>query len=265
MKKHFHLVVAAMVIVGTTAGCKQKTTGITAFDFVTAEKNINAPLIANTPTPACSIEISVTYIKGETPVAQRINQGLVSELFGYSALTPRAAVDSFTNSYVRKYQQETGASYLADKEMDAGEAGWYNYTYSLISKTVDAKDGVLTFSVQRNQFQGGAHGEYNYSCLNFDKRSGALLTLDSLFVTDYKERLNEILLTALMKEKNVTSMEALKDQSYLQWTDLYPSENFYLGKDTMQFFYNVYEIAPYCEGMTILSIPYTELKGLLKE
>ncbi len=265
MKKHFHFVVAALVIAGTTVGCKQKTAGTTALDFATAEKNISAPLTTDSPTPACSIEVSVTYVKGETPVAKRINQSLVNELFGYDALTPQAAVDSFTNSYVKKYQQETGASYLADKEMGGGDAEWYNYTYSLTTQTEDAKEGVLTFSVKVNQFQGGPHGVYNYMCLNFDERSGALLTLDSIFVADYKERLSDILLTALIKEKNVTSLEALKEQGYLPWTDLYPSENFYLGKDTMQFFYNVYEIAPYCEGMTILCVPYTDLKGLLKE
>ena len=68
-----------------------------------------------------------------------------------------------------------------------------------------------------------------------------------------------------MKDTDSATLEELEDKAYLQDTEMYPSENFRLGKDSIYFFYNVYEIAPYSTGATEIALSYDVLQGLLKE
>ena len=46
--------------------------------------------------------------------------------------------------------------------------------------------------------------------------------------------------------------------------EMFPSENFILGNETITFVYNPYEIAPYAVGSTELIIPFGDIKDLLK-
>lgn len=59
-------------------------------------------------------------------------------------------------------------------------------------------------------------------------------------------------------------MSALRDKGYLYSMDMFPSENFILGEETITFIYNPYEIAPYNVGSTELIIPFSDIKDLLK-
>lgn len=45
---------------------------------------------------------------------------------------------------------------------------------------------------------------------------------------------------------------------------MYVTNNFILGKDSIFFLYNNYEIAPYYKGRSRIGFDYDELKDLLK-
>jgi hypothetical protein len=47
--------------------------------------------------------------------------------------------------------------------------------------------------------------------------------------------------------------------------DMFPSENFILGKETITFIYNPYEIAPYEKGSIELTLSYSELDDILNK
>ncbi|MBO4663061.1 MAG: DUF3298 domain-containing protein [Bacteroidaceae bacterium] len=44
---------------------------------------------------------------------------------------------------------------------------------------------------------------------------------------------------------------------------MYNSDNIKLGTDSISFFYNPYDIAPYALGSTTISFAYDELKGII--
>ena len=46
--------------------------------------------------------------------------------------------------------------------------------------------------------------------------------------------------------------------------DLYVSNNFILGKESITFIYNRYDIAPYSTGEILLDIDYNRIKDILK-
>ena len=144
-------------------------------------------------------------------------------------------------------------------------SAWYSYYNNIEAQPLTDNPKVLVYYINSNSYTGGAHGIYNIDYLNFDPESGHLITLNDVFKEGYKSQLNEMLLAKFMKDQGVATLEQLQEKAYLQDTDMYPSENFRLGKDSITFFYNVYEIAPYSSGTTEITLSYDELKEILKE
>ena len=59
--------------------------------------------------------------------------------------------------------------------------------------------------------------------------------------------------------------QELEDMGYVTTGDLTPTENFYLGKDGITFYYNVYDIAPYVMGPVKITLPYEMMQHLLSD
>ncbi len=244
-------------------GCNKAPVSETIFKSVQIAEQV--PLMPDTLSPTCNINIDFNYAVNEDSVAYYINREIVKTAFGYEALSPEAGVDSFVAHYTHNYIHDLLPYYKEDKESGKEGMGWYNYYYHLKTDVQKGKEGVLNYIMEMNSYEGGAHGNQINTYLNFYAESGKLITLDDLFGSGYETSLNILLLKALMEKVGVTSMEALQEKGYLLWTSIYPSKNFLLRSNDIEFLYNAYEIAPYVVGVTVLKIPYDELADMLKK
>ena len=68
-----------------------------------------------------------------------------------------------------------------------------------------------------------------------------------------------------MVKLGARNIEEVKEQGYITMNDMYPTENFLLAEDSIIFFYNSYDIAPYSHGTTRLAIDYNDIKELMKK
>ena len=116
---------------------------------------------------------------------------------------------------------------------------------------------------QYNEYTGGAHGIYMTTYLNMDLTLMRPLRLDDIFVGDYKEPLTDLIWNQLMADNKVTTHEALEDMGYASTGDITPTENFYLSREGVTFYYNVYDITPYSMGPVKVTIPFPMLEHLL--
>ena len=82
---------------------------------------------------------------------------------------------------------------------------------------------------------------------------------------DYKEQLTDLLWNQLMADNKVATRQELEDMGYVTTGDLTPTENFYLSKDGITFYYNVYDIAPYVMGPVKITLPYEMMQHLLSD
>jgi len=256
-------IAAGMFCFLSVIGCKDAPNNETSFKAIRVAEQVH--LTADTLSPACSISIDLNYAEGDDSVCNHINAEIVKAVFEYEALSPEMAVDSFVSHYTRGYTHDLLPYYMEDKESGKESMGWYNYYYDLKTDMQKGKEGIFNYIIEMNSYEGGAHGNQMNTYLNFYAENGRLVTLDDLFVPGYESLLNEILLKSLMKQAEVTSMEALQEKRYLLWSGMYPSKNFLLKNDGMEFLYNAYEIAPYVVGVTVLKIPYGDLTDLLKK
>ncbi len=66
-----------------------------------------------------------------------------------------------------------------------------------------------------------------------------------------------------MADQKVKTRTELEDMGYGSTGDLIPTENFYLSKEGITFFYNVYEFTPYVMGAVEITLPYEAIKHLM--
>lgn len=265
------LAFTASFILFSCGNGKQKIYGGMEFDSVSV--NETAHLLDNdTASPSCNLTIKYTYpIKAVQPgVTDSINNAIILTCFGegYKNMTVTEAVDNYKNDYIKDYRTDLISLYEEDKKNNpkgAEVSAWYSYYNNIEAQPLADNPKVLVYYINTNSYTGGAHGIYSIDYLNFNPENGHLITLNDVFNEGCKNKLNEMLLAQFMKDQGVATLEQLQEKAYLQDTDMYPSENFRLGKDSITFFYNVYEIAPYSSGTTEITLSYDELKDILKE
>lgn len=243
-----------------------------ALEFDSIQVNETVHLFGDTAKPACNLILNVAYASQSSDVRLKdsLNAFFLSACFGdkYMAMTPEEAVKKYTEKYVGDYRNDLEPMYKKDeqdKEDEESIGAWYSYYKGIESHVQLCNTLVLTYRIDYNEYTGGAHGIYMSTFLNLDLRTLAPIRLDDLFAGDYKEQLTDLLWNQLMADNKVATRQELEDMGYVTTGDLTPTENFYLGKDGITFYYNVYDIAPYVMGPVKITLPYEMMQHLLSD
>ena len=244
------------------ASCKSGNDEEVWFETITLEKTAN--LSNEELSPKCSISLKVQSArqkKGEA--AQKINEYLVERLFNQQDVTVEAAATQFTNAYILNYKNTLLPLYNQDRS-DTTKRAWYDYHYIITTETNPGNENTIVYLATIDYYEGTAHGINQLLTMNFDKKTGRHLALSDIFATGYEQQLTAKLLTALKEKTGSADLTELKEKGYLNSMDMFPTENFIIGEETLTFIYNPYEIAPYNMGMTELIIPYSDIEKILK-
>lgn len=214
-------------------------------------------------------------------VVMKINRRIQQELLGdsYNALPPEEAVDSFKNDRIREYRTEMKELCAADSfdihqtdslSGDSPYPAWYNQTYSLVTIIDEGRSGIVTVCADTFMDTGGAHPNQWSRWMNFRFSDGSLITTEETFPNATHEELKQLLLAALIRqqaeahpEEEIKTLENLQSRGILCFTEMYIPQNFLLGKETVGFLFNRYDIAPYSEGSIVLEVPYKNLEPYL--
>ena len=124
-------------------------------------------------------------------------------------------------------------------------------------------NGVINYILTEDYFGGGAHPTSNTTILCFNEDTGELITTDRLVVDSCRHKLMDKLTTRLMENVGAPDIDSLRSLGYLDMSNMFISDNFKLGADSISFLYNPYDIAPYALGSTTISFAYDELKGII--
>lgn len=134
------------------------------------------------------------------------------------------------------------------------------FTMSLIT---DCKyglgDSIICYSGSTLTYTGGAHpGDYVFA-QSYSLNNGSKIRLNSLFDQKSKSELCRRITNKLICRENVKNEDELKG---LGINDIFVSDNFLLGKDTMTFRYDACTIAPYVYGPIDIYFLYDEISDL---
>ena len=125
--------------------------------------------------------------------------------------------------------------------------------------------GVINYRLVEDTFMGGAHPCQLTTILRFNTQTGEFIPLDEVFSTIHQHALQDTLLHKLMADNGVRTLQGLQKKGFLEMSDMFVSHNFALRDDSIEFYYNEYDIAPYAYGPTTICLSYDQVKDIVNE
>ena len=124
---------------------------------------------------------------------------------------------------------------------------------------------LVSVKISQYDFSGGANGATSIRSANYDLRHNTPLTIHQLFTDGSEDKVDDLLLSALMKSFGVDSPDALADKGVYFYEEAKMGEYFYLTSEGVTFYFNPYDIAAHFVGPIELTLPYADIAGCLKD
>ena len=270
-KQYVSLLAVILAASGFLFSCgdkMKKDTGSLEFDSIQVNKTVH--LFGDTSKPACNLLINFSYPSKSSDelLKDTLDKYFIAACFGdkYMGEKPQEVVKQYTETYISEYRRDLEPMYLEDekdKENESSVGAWYSYYKGIESHVQLYEKNLLVYRINYNEYTGGAHGIYMTTYLNFDLGLMRPLRLDDIFVGDYQEPLTDLIWNQLMADNGAKTRAELEDMGYGSTGEIAATENFYLNKDGVTFYYNVYDITPYAMGPVVVSLPFQMLEHML--
>lgn len=262
--------IALMLACLLNASCSPHSSDVGGIETAEISIDQTTHLFQDEQKPAAHEEIRFTYITDMRDERMRdsLNRIFVEKTFGekYRQIPAEEAPAKYADDYAKTYRNDLESSYLEDEKNTDSDVitSWYSYEESIQSAVERyQKNTLLVYRVNMYAYTGGVHGMHGTFYTNIDLHNLRIITLSDLFKSGYEEPLTNLICEQLMKDVEVESLEELEDQGFGPIDEIKPTENFVIYADSMEFLYNIYEIAPYAYGAISVVIPYETLRPLL--
>ncbi len=133
------------------------------------------------------------------------------------------------------------------------------------ARVKDTVGDIIAIELHTEQFiTGAAHGIPATQYLNWERSRGRVMSLEEALIPGRHPQYVEALRRAHAKWL-AQNPDAQRDPAaYDKMWPFQESDNFALTREGMVVKYNAYSIAPYSHGEPELTLPYAELRGILK-
>lgn len=234
-----------------------------AFQYVSFKHDL--PYTQGKDEPSCKFDIHVLQAYGtDTLFAEAFNRDISEYLFGKDTADVRSAIISFIDSIIMVFKAENDDQIAFAKEGNY-EPRAINYEYVINTNiTYGNNSDIIGHFINYYQYSGGAHGGTLITCRNYRLKDGSLVTTDNYFKPGYEERLIPVLDSLLLIEAGCNSREELDEHGYFSNEPMFVPENFEIRQDTIAFFFNQYDIAPYSTGITTLMVPENDIRDIIR-
>ncbi|MEZ4796847.1 MAG: DUF4163 domain-containing protein [Flavobacteriaceae bacterium] len=195
------------------------------------------------------IELNIPKADGNTEQSKAINKTIENHIANMlvfleepsDTLQLNYAINAFDSEYKRFKQDFEESAMVWDASFD-GEV-----TYQ--------SSELISIAINSYVNSGGAHGNSNVTFFNFNS-SGKLLSFNDLFSNE--KGLEEKVKTYFNEETEGNNI------NYFFGDEFHLPANIGFNDEGVIFFYNVYEIASYADGVTEFTIPFEEIEPYLK-
>lgn len=194
----------------------------------------------------------VVTIEGNESAAEKINADILAE------------VDAvFADTAMRDYAKEDYEFLLSN---GGSEYGFSNYYHDLDITVTRNDSNVISFLLTDSVYSGGAHGNYSFSGLNYNAKTGDLISF-----ADLAENAESFHADTLAFLKDLITTDAYQEILFESAADdleatLYQDETWYLSTGGLVFFSDPYALGAFAAGKIEFTIPYSDLTEMgLKE
>lgn len=253
-------------------------------EFDTISRVAREYLDGDTLNPYCNIEVDFIYpVGGGKMDLDVMQQFFIRNTFGvaYDTLAPSDAVQEYVQNYIRNYiadakmYRESSDEIQKLNSMISGvdmadrehyrEDLFYSYYESLSDSIVYNRHGVLAFQVKQSNNKGGAASYDSYRNYVLNLHSGSQVTENDIFKAGYDVALQQLIITSLLDQTHVKSVDELEDIGYFGVREIVPNRNFLLNERGIIYTYNKGEYSAYQLDAPQVFIPYEAIFSLLRE
>ncbi len=236
-------------------------------------------LEGDTAKPYCDISVEFVYpVVSERTNLDTLQQFFVSNMFGasFESFSPEIAVESYVKNYIENYSQDADmyreiaedinsfSELTSDVIVSESDHSFYSYYESLSDSIVYNKYKVLSFQVKQSNNKRGTVATYiSYSNFVYNLISGKQITENEIFNPGYDLALQSLIITSLLEQNNVKSIEELEELGFFGITEIVPNSNFLLNEDGIIYTFNKGEYSAYQLDAPEVFIPYKAVRSLL--
>ena len=212
-------------------------------------------------TVSCpEIDINYVFIAGASETANKVNTSIKHYIIESLYIGEKeeiengiTTIEEAINAFIEMYRTHSA-------EFPDLSAEYFAEVTTMV--TYNSKH-VLSLQCNNYLYTGGAHGNGATTYLNFDPKTGDLLTYEDIFsnvaVLDAKAE------TLFRKEHAIEANESINATGFWFENDtFYLPETIGISKEFITLQYDTYEIAAYAAGPIEIEIPISEVKSLLK-
>jgi hypothetical protein len=124
--------------------------------------------------------------------------------------------------------------------------------------------GLLVYRSDNYGYTGGAHGMGISRFLVFDTYNMIELELDDILIPGYADELSKMLERNYRLSNYVGPEQSLVEAGLFK-NHIPPSKNFFITENSIGFYYNPYNLAPYAMGAQLISLTWQEILPLIRE
>lgn len=242
----------------------------------------NKKFLFNDTTKAkATIEINILLPKSTLSKDDKalIESCFKKSLFGRddAKIDIQSQAKNFMTNYLKEYKQ-LEAIFLKDQEEfskkksgSRAEADLYepietayNYEHRTDMSLVYNTKELLSYTIQRYDYTGGAHGMTTDSCFTILMKQKRLLMQEDLFEEAVLDEVSDLITKKLAKDNDLDDPMKLEEQGYFSVKEIYPNGNIYATEKGITWVYNPYDIAAYALGTIKVTLTYADLKSYLK-
>lgn len=214
------------------------------------------------------------FSTGNADAASRMNATVMGKLLEKvdenGSVSQFRSVPSILETFISEYVNST-AEYNEYKDANSVDSSmfpdflppWYlfvNFSIPLNSH------GILSYIQVVDVYSGGAHGMVFAEPMVFDCISGSLLKLDDIITAEGQGELSKVADSIFRQNNSIPQDSAINaNGNWFAGDTFYLPKKFYVDRSGMVFFYDLYEVTSYAEGMPEIFIPWARIEKLIRK
>jgi len=249
--------------------CKKKSVEEEAqVTFKTYEMKESRHLKGDAKNPLMNISLNMQFPDtfSNVPVLNKIRKTVLADFFpdiNKDIVNPKIAMDTYIKGYIKFYESSedftSNNSDVEDEEIQSEDKWWKNEKMSIRNNS----ENILSYTVETDQFTGGAHGGRNFVNTVINLKTGDRITEDDLFTEESRPKIVDLIVKRLMQKNNVQKAKDLEEIGFFDVADIELNKNFYVNKEGITYTYNEYDIAGYALGTIEIQLSYQDISGFM--
>ena len=235
--------------------------------------------------PYCDIRIEFVYPKtSKETELKTIQQFFVKSIFGgsFEELEPEHAIEAYVSNYFKNYSKDadTYRGTVTDmNELNTLIPGidihdsehvmsdmFYSYFESLSDSITFNQYDIISFQVKQSNSKGEPNSFYvSYRNYVLYLNTGNQILEGDIFIAGYDYAMQNIIITTLIEQNNVETLEDLEDIGYFGVREIVPNKNFLINDKGITYTFNKGEYSAYQLDAPEVFIPFNIILPLLRE